>query len=585
MNRFSLPSSRRFLVMDAGSRCLKALLVSMPFGRVLVHGHRVVDLDEGNQPGSPGWTRLLQDLIDELGTHPLVVTVPQHSTDSQVLDLPTADARSIRDQIQADIVRLSGLTESAIIYDYGRMDPFAQHTNPYWITHARESEVLAVVGQFGALQEDIWETASPGNALVAAYREMRPAFRNALLVDIGSSGTVVAVVHEGQGVFVTSFPVGGFLFSEKVRAERGCSSMDAELAKNTENLLSGSKPLPALCGLVDQWHAELVRIGEDWLREHPSVTVSSSQFEVVLSGGGAEMPGLREYLRANSVMSFCGWADLPGVPPIQPAGQFAVAYGLACGLLRRGGPSASLVPEEMRAARKEQAAVQMLQASVWLLLAITLLVLGIGTWQKQRLIGETDSRLAQADSVIERARRTSLLKQRLAEEYDEVRPLLARQRKTMAAIQTLDLLTSRPLPTNAWFVLFADADSYYSEPAHPAATNSPPMTGSARLTNAFIAEFSTSEDAPTARAALSGMIDGFKQAGIFSKVDIVSDDQRRKLVNPAVVVPQGYYTLAFTLEDDDVLPSLLTGDDLRRLPAQPAPVRPAYAPFRKATNP
>jgi Tfp pilus assembly PilM family ATPase len=585
MNRFSLPSSRRFLVVDAGSRCLKALLVSMPFGRVLIHGHRVMDLDESNQPGSPGWNRLLQELVDELGTHPLVVTVPQHATDSQVLDLPTADAHSIRDQIQSDIVRLSGLTESAIIYDYGRMEPFAQHTNPYWITHARESEVLSVVGQFGDLQEDIWETASPGNALVSAYRETRPAFPNALLVDIGSSGTVVAVVHAGQGVFVTSFPVGGFLFNEKVRAERGCAPSDAEFAKNTENLLSGANALPALCVLVDQWHGELVRIVEDWLREHPSVTATASQFEVILSGGGAEMPGLRDYLRANSVQSFRSWADLPGVPPIQPAGQFAVAYGLACCLLRRAGPSASLVPEEMRAARKEQAAVQMLQAGVWLLLAITVLVLGFGTWRKERLILETDLRLAQADSVIERARRTSLLKQRLAEEYEEVRPVLARQRKTMAAIQTLGLLTRRPLPTNAWFVLFADADSYYSEPSHPAASNSLPIVGSARLTNAFIAEFSTSADASTARVDLSGMIDGFKQVGIFSKVDILSDDQRRKLVNPAVLVPQGYYALAFTFEDDDVLPSLLTGDDLRRVPPQPAPVRPGYGPFRKASNP
>lgn len=567
MNRFSLPPARRFLAVDVGSRCLKALLVSNLFGRLRIHAHRVIGLDESSQPGSAGWVRVLQELEEELGVHPLVISVPQHATDSQVLDLPGADARTIHEQIQADVVKLSGLTESAIIYDYGQLQPFAQYSNPYWVTHARESEVLAVVRHFEAFSEDVLEVSSTANALVAAYREAHPAPSNVLLVDLGSSGTEVAVICQGQGGYATSFAVGGRLFSEQIRAERQCPGMEAEFSKNTENLLTGPEAMPALQQMVDRWHGELVRILEDWLGEHPVLNISASQFEVILCGGESEMPGLVDYLRTNSVLKFRRWAELPGGPSIQPAGQFAVAFGLACELFRRSGPSASLVPEEMRAARKEQGAVQLLQAGTWLVLAITVLVLGFGTWQKYYFIQAAEAQLTQAQAVLQLAGQTDRLKLQLHAEYEELRPVLTRQRQTLAAIQTLGLLANHGLATNAWFVLFADADSYHTEPLP---TNAPPVAtfpaaSLARLTNAFVAEFSTTLDPFSARAVLSGMVDHFKQNPLFRKVDILSPDQRRQLVKESVVLPAGHYALSFTLTDNEFARPMLTPDEVRQL--------------------
>jgi len=570
MNRFSLPPARRFLAVDVGSRCVKALLVSNLFGRLRVHAHRVIGLDETSQPGTAGWPRVLRELQDELGLHPLVISVPQHATDSQVLDLPGADARTIRQQIQADVVKLSGLTESAIIYDYGQLAPYAQYANPYWVTHAREAEVLSVVRHFETWPEDVFELSATANALVAAYREAQPAPTNVLLVDLGSSGTEVAIVYQGQGVYVTSFAVGGLLFSEQIRTERQCPPMEAEFAKNTENLLSAAGAMPALRQLVDRWHGELVRILDDWLSEHPSLNITASQFDVLLCGGEAELPGLLDYLRANSVLTFRTWAELPAFPPIQPAGQFAVAFGLACELFRRGGPSASLVPEELRVARKEQDAVQLLHAGTFLVLAITALVLAFGTWQKYYFIREVETQLSQAQAALQLARQTDRLKLQLAAQYEEIRPVLARQRQTVAALETLGMIVNHPLPTNSWFVLFGDADSYYGEPAPPAGTNTAPAAPAvtaftARLTNAFIAEFSTGLDAASARVVLSEMIDRFKTNANFRKVDILSADQRRRLVKDSVIVPEGHYAVSFTLTDNEFMRPFLSAEELRIL--------------------
>ncbi len=576
MSRPTLSPVRRYLAVDVGSRCIKVLLVSSLFGRIRVHAHRLIGLDETSQPGAPGWKRVVQEIQEELGSHPMAVSIPQHTAISQVTDLPGSNARSIRGQIENDVLSLSGLTESHIVFDYGQLVPFGQYANPYWVTHAREEEVLSSVQFFQELNGQVWEITSSGNALAAAYRDARPGPTNAMLVDLGSGGTEVVIVFQGQTVYMTSFAVGGLFFLDVIRKARACSVMDAEFIKNTEDLLSGDDALSSLQQMVDRWHGEMVRILEDWLSEHPLLNLTAASFEVVLCGGEPQIPGLVDYLRSHSVLSFKMWEDLPMVMPVQPEGQFAVAYGLACMLLRPAGPSASLVPEEMRAVRKEQSALQMLHAGTWVVLIIIAIVLGFGTWQKSFVLRNMESQLEQARAVIAKAHQTDRLKLQLASGYESIRPVLARQRETVAAIQTLGLLTSQPLSTNAWFVLFADSDSYYQQPENLVmSTNGPVRTGPTlptlplevadQVTNSFIAEISTSMYPLEAGLALSELIDQLKRNSLFRKVDLLSPDQRRRLVPDSVLAPPGHYAISIALNENEFQSPFLTAKEIETL--------------------
>ena len=175
--------------------------------------------------------------------------------------------------------------------------------------------------------------------------------------------------------------------------------------------------------------------------------------------------------------------------------------------------------------------------------------------------------------MLQLARQTDRLKLQLAADYEAIRPVLARQAQTIAAIETLGMLVNHPLPTNSWFVLFADADSYYNQRVLAPPTNAPSFTNqaaaaAARLTNAFVAEFSTALDAANARMVLSGMIDRFKTNALFRKVDILSTDQRRRLVKDGVLVPEGHYALSFTLHENDFLKPFLPAEEFRQLNVQ-----------------
>ena len=60
----------------------------------------------------------------------------------------------------------------------------------------------------------------------------------------------------------------------------------------------------------------------------------------------------------------------------------------------------------------------------------------------------------------------------------------------------------------------------------------------------FIAELCIPEDADGARRVRRELVDELKEQKLFSKVDLLSDDLRRHLADPKVVIPDRNFVLA-----------------------------------------
>ena len=571
MNRFTFPPGRRFLVVDAGSRCIKVLLVSWLLGKLRIHAHHTIGLEETISPGSEEWRRLIHDAVSELGSHSTVITVPQHMVVSQVVDLPASENRNVKQLIQEDILKLSGLTESRIVYDFGPLAPFGQYSNPYWVTHARESEILDEVDKLGELGRNTCEITSSSNALSAAYQELHSDAGNALLVDFGATGTTV--VYHGQPVYATGFAIGGMMFAEQIRLHRECPFMEAEYIKNTENLLTGPDRLESMVQLTERWHEELVRILEDWLAEHPSLNITADSFPVLIAGGHASMPGLMDYLARNSVLQFQTWSDLSGAPPHLPLDQFAIAYGTAIRLFRQPQPSVSLIPGDLSTAHAEINSLHLLQAGAWMVLAILALVMAFGTWHKYTLIQEKESLLEVGRNLNSRLDQLDQLYVNLAGEYEDIRPMLGLQKQTHDGLQALSILAGHPLPVDGWHVLIGDSASYaMAEPLVPPGTNATPAvstpgasTDRPRLTNSWIAEICLPVDPLTARLELSNFVDALRKNPLFRKVDLLAEDRRRQLVGSNVVYQGGHYAVELTLAENRLAQPVLTVTEHRTL--------------------
>jgi Tfp pilus assembly PilM family ATPase len=559
-----LPASR-VIGIDPGNRCLKLVLAERCFNRL-----RFL---ESVQIECPGWlgeanpkeaAERLASALEELGPYPVALALPQHRTLSQVVDLPPVERSIVARLIQNEVYKLSGLGQSRVAYDHAPLQPFGRHQHAYWISLCQESEVEALAERLGLNPENICGATSSGNALINSYLAQFPDTTATVLVNAGLRSTTVAILLEGQGVHLASFPLGGELFLETIAHALNLSLEEAEQKAMHQNLLQGPEAIPALRTSVDNWLGELMRVFQEWHSEQGVLVPPADAFQFVLTGSMAESPWFAAYLnRTTGRPVFGPWPEREeGVNPIQE-GRFAIARGVAAQALGKSRQSAALLPMEARQHWRKQREAQLFQTFTFLLLLFAGLVLGVGAWQKSREEVRLVAALETAQNAQARVRALKELSRQHAENFARLHPLLEREQFTDDLLRSLAWLSSVRTTQSWWYVLFADTHTYMAAPPaleSPAATNILPLVGPLPLpdilpaTNrpaakpGFVAELCIPEEGEALRRSLSQTVAALQRNPRFKNVDTVPPEQRRALAEPKALLPNPERHFALLLE-------------------------------------
>ncbi len=569
------PPKRRVAALDPGSRCLKLLLAESEFGRVRIQKQEMIDLKAEGLVSAEEIKAHLLDTLDGWGSPPLALVLPQHLSISQLIDVPVAPESEIKKLIEDELVRLSGASESKIVYDFIRTDAIVKNRQRFWVTLAQEGEIRERIVRLGLDQEDLSEVTTTANALIAAYGAAASSSRRAILVHMGAQTTVVVVLLGGQGAFATSFQMGGDFLTRALARARNCSEEAAEALKRGTNLMNGPAADPRFVEAVDGWAAELKRQLKDWLERHPLPEGDKAGVEFVASGGGFEQPGLIEHLKTHAGLNLRPWPSNSAPGTVQPAKGFKVAFGAALQALGCSAQSVSLLPEDYRVAWRKRQGQQRLEFASLLLLGICLLLFAVGTWHNLSLIGRKEALLTKVQSGQEAVEANDALTADLVAEYETLRPFFAAQQGTIDTLKTLSLLQQSRSNRSCWYVLIADQQSYFSQPASLSPTNRagrtnaigaplPPLTPFSSFTASWmtftnpypprpglIAELCIPEEAEAARRLLGQIVAGLQHQRLFAKVDLLSEDLRRGLADPKVVLPDRQFVLALDFAETD----------------------------------
>jgi hypothetical protein len=203
---------------------------------------------------------------------------------------------------------------------------------------------------------------------------------------------------------------------------------------------------------------------------------------------------------------------------------------------------------------------------------VCILSLSLGTWHKLDVIHAKEGLLGKIRAGQETVDANNTLTAELLSEYENLRPVLAGQQNTVDTLRSLDLLQLSRSNRPFWYVLIADQNSYFSQPPaflianRPSGTNAPPpppelaplmARPALGLTNAtparpgLIAELFVPGEAEASRQTIRELVNGLKQAPLFSKVDLLSDDLRRGLADSRVVLPDRDFVLELNFESAD----------------------------------
>ncbi|MGA2864645.1 MAG: hypothetical protein ABSF95_09170 [Verrucomicrobiota bacterium] len=555
------PPIRRVLALDAGSRCLKLLLAQSDFGRLRILKEELIDLQAEGLVSADETKAHLQTTLADWGRPPLALVLPQHLSISQTVELPPAPETEVKKLIHDEIVKLSGVSETRIVYDFVRTVTPAKNRQQFWVTLCQEGELRERILGLGIQHEDLCEITTTANALMNAYRALCPLSSRAILVHLGAQTTVVVILLAGQGAFVTSFQMGGDFFTRSLARLRACSEETAESLKRERNLLSEPQARREFAPVLDGWVAEVKRQLNDWFEHNPPLAAEVASFELIASGGGFDQPGLLDYLKTEAGLDFRPWPKPSQPEAVCPSRGFEVAFGTALQALGHSPQPVSLLPEDYRANWRKRLTRQRVESASVLLVLACLLLLAIGTWQKISLLLHNQALLAKVQASQQSLRANHLLTAELLRQYEDLRPLLAGQQFTLDALHTLALLQQSRSNRSFWYVLLADQQTYFSQPPlaatnPPARTNvlaNPPFAEFAPALGAgtnlspakpgFIAELCVPEDPETARRIRSQLVNDLKQQPLFSRVDLLSDDQRRSLADPKVVIPDRHFVL------------------------------------------
>ncbi|HEX5219076.1 MAG TPA: hypothetical protein VFZ59_05865 [Verrucomicrobiae bacterium] len=535
---------RRVLAVDAGSRHIRLLLLESRFGKLRVLRQEAIDLQAEGLIAPEELKAHMQATVAEWGRPPLALALPQDLAASQIVELPPAPDAEARQLIEAETVKLGGVSESVMVYDFIRVPITADHRQSFWVTFCQEGEIQARIAQLGLDDEEFREITTVANALLTAWHCAPPTRPKAVLVHAGAQNTTLVVIRNGVAVFATSFPMAGDFFTRAIGRLLHSTPQMAEGLQQSTNLLAGDEALPGFAEIVDGWAAELKR----QLSECRGFTFDSMG-DLIATGGVFEQPGFRDYLAQRAGLKFQSWppSSIASASPLLPG--FEIALGAALQSLGHSPQPASLLPANRRAAWKRCLVRQRFELANAVLLVVGCLALGFGFWHKLNLIQRQQALMNKVQAALSVVQETNTRTRDLLQGYGELQPLFERQQRTMDTLDSLTLLQSARSNRSLWCVLIADQQSYFTLEPEPATTNKPALrrpeaTDAAPVRPGLIAELCVPGEAEAARSTLSLVVNSLKKSPVFERVDLLPEDLRRCLADGKVIVPDRHFALA-----------------------------------------
>jgi Tfp pilus assembly PilM family ATPase len=544
-------ATRRHAAIDCGTSSIKMLLVESGWRGVRVLEQRTIGLREEGLLSPDEIHQHLQNVAKEWGGPPVALNLPQHLSIAQVIDLPDLPKREVRRAVEEETLQLSGLSDSSVCFDHVPLKPFGRYRNPHWVIIARESDVQQQINRVAGADAEVAEITTTANALLSAFLETQPDADRAVLVDFGANSTVVVVVHQGQGVFSASFPIGSEAFTEAIASLFNCSFEEAETIKRSRNLFSGDRRTESFCAVVDGWFRDLERILLEWIDANPEIKNDFPSFEIFFSGGGSRQAGLIHYLNSSERFTFHHWLKPIGGGKGLSPDEFAVCYGIALESFDKGPQPISLLPAPMKTRREHLLQTARLNAVCLASVALLGLFLAAAMVQAFGQMRQKNALKSKAEIALALARESDALELRRQQEYERIWPVLNRHKQTVDALHTLEVLQRARAGKEFWFVLLADPLSYFSGstlpllPGDPALTNGPVIPQP--LKNGFITELCIPATGDENLNIMTELLAALRSEPAFQNVDSVPANQRRTLVDPKVLLADRHYALAIEL--------------------------------------
>ncbi|MFO7870830.1 MAG: pilus assembly protein PilM [Kiritimatiellia bacterium] len=452
-----MPLKGTVIGLDIGARSAKAVWAEPHGGSARIRGTEEVylPLDKSDMAA------VIRPWLEKNGITglPCVIGVPGREAMFQPFLIPAEDPRSFEQAASMEVVKYNEMASEDMVYGYApfAFDPVEKRM---LLAMTRPAVLDRVIGAAAELGVEVVDVVPVPAALFNGFETGQADHADPwIYLDVGHSGTDVAVGTGNNMMFARAFGVGGSVFTETFVKEGGFSEAQAENAKIRDGSLSKGGSAEGLRSAADLWISEM----------QTCVSVCRSQFprdrtvfkRIVLSGGASALPGFRDYVGAQTGLETVEGSALKDSAAGSVEPKFAVAAGLAVSGLGAGPSPLSLMPRRL----KDELTFKRLKpfwVGAGLAAALTLAVSLAGGF---RDIRRNKARLKVIDEQLDHRRLLGAQIDAVKAHNEEIHRMALPVKKMIGAapvVRDLVTLAANSVEDRDWITLICDAEMYYS---------------------------------------------------------------------------------------------------------------------------
>ncbi|MDD5491254.1 MAG: type IV pilus assembly protein PilM [bacterium] len=335
----------------------------------------------------------------------VVLGINRNSAIVKFIKLPSVDKDEISKMLPFEVEKhvpasLGKVVISSQIIDYEIED---QETN---------SNIAVVMVRRDIIDEQLKILSAAGLKVTliglssfGLYSRFKQLFKDDLetstIIEIGAHTMEIGIVSGGALRFTRSAPVGGATLSQMLQKALAVNPEESERLKKEEPVFDN----PKLRETGKKWGEKLLHEINQSLDSFRLESKKKEISRLLLSGGGSQLPGLKEFLeqKLNIPVSFLG-AD-PGVQEKEVS--FQVALGLAAQGAEKAPVDINLLPPEIldnRSVAKQKKIIFTLALIIGLFLVYLTGISYLKISDKKKQIREIDLELAALKNEVELTR-------------------------------------------------------------------------------------------------------------------------------------------------------------------------------------
>ena len=345
-----MANPKQIIALDAGSHTLQALWLQMRGNKPVVTRTESfsMPLEEENP----------NDLIKQWGAkkgvakHFCYMAMHGERTVFQGGKIPQSDPRTAKQVAEMDIAQFNEMAGDEMEYDVAEYELDNEPgMRRYIMAMARPSEIEKAIHETAMMNVRPADLTPAPVALFNALESFAPEHAEPwCYINIGDKQTDVAIGTKEGLLFARTIAVGGKIFTDAIVAETALPFSQAEVRKQGD------------CGLheTDACFESLRKAADRWMAQfNACLGVYRSQFSeqklatiprIVLSGGGARLKGMKQYITSKLSIQTLDSSELPNIPSSykKHAGLYDIAYGLAISATKNAVAPLSLLPEDLK---------------------------------------------------------------------------------------------------------------------------------------------------------------------------------------------------------------------------------------------